>query len=163
MSADLHAGLAFSLHALGENELQSEKLRELVFDAAMDEERGYGDTLTDVIRHLLCALMSLRDIEINDMDDDEAEEARAKLVYPDDPEKYFFDKYRQIAKRNDHAFSDEDIWWPDSWPTNSIWAAHDLDYLATLTVGKDQNQRRAMIEYFKEHHPEMLNPEKKES
>lgn len=163
MSTDLHAGLAFSLHALGDSDLKSETLREIVIDAAMDEDRGYGDALESVIKHLLHALADLRSIELNEIDeDDEQEAAFQKLQYPDDPVAYFFQKYREVAKRNDHAFTDEDIWWPDSWPTDSIWEARDLDYLAVLTVGKDKNTRRAMIEYMKEHHPEMLNPEKKE-
>jgi hypothetical protein len=157
MSTDLHAGLAFSLHAMSADELKSEKLQELVIHVAMEEDCR-GSTLRPVLDHLLLGLMELRDIERQELDDED--DTPPQLDYPDDPEAYFFEKYKEVARRNDYACDNDDIWWPDHWSTGAIWAAQDLDYLAVLTVGKDKNSRAAMIEYLKANHPEMLNPEK---
>lgn len=147
MSADLHAGFAFSMHAIADKDLTSTAIRELVILAAMDEDNGNED----VLRALLKALLYMRQIEQED------NEGGKQVEYPDDPEKYFFEAYQRIAKKNDYAFSEDDIWWEGHWPTEDIWAADELEYLATLIVGKDINTRKALIAYLKENHPEMLS------
>ena len=155
--SDLNASLAYSLHALSDDEIKAEDIRELVIDVAMDNERG-PHTLNEVLLNLLRALDALREIERCDRDEDEELSVDEKKMkqYPDEPVLYFFERYKQLAKLNNHAITDEDLDWPEHWP-DRLWTEYELDYLALLTVGKDINTRAAVLEYVKKNHPEMLN------
>jgi len=138
--------LEYSMFRFSDDYPTAEGLSEMIMQVCMDDD-GNSDEHTSLIRSLVNAAYSLRQIEAVAEVEDEGE---ACVRTTDKPEALYMDRYAKACKKIGEPCDDGDAWWEDWWPTDCTWHPDDIARLARLKAGETKSVRRQLRQAFLE-------------
>lgn len=137
--------LEYSMFRFSDDYPTADGLSEMIMQVCMDED-GNSDEHTSLIRSLVNAAYSLRQIEALAEAEDE-DEVRIRECHRD-AERLYMDRYAKACRKIGEPCEEGDAWWEDWWPTGCPWHPDDIARLARLKAGETRAVRRQLRQMF---------------